>query len=111
MSSGFKIDISEVTKAALNAMTYVKTKRKTLFDLEVDKKMKTLFFPPKTREEAETRVAMSMKYKYFQHCNWEELAQAESLLKATSICFEDFVYLSRDDAAFVAEWSYKKEGE
>ena len=108
MPSQFKVQKEIVIQAAQRAIDEILSKRKAFLEEKIDKAMKRLIFPPKTREEAERdiiRKARMLGYmEDFSHYGEEEAKVTVRLRAGCRLCEGDTVLLSSGDAYFVEMW-------
>lgn len=89
-------------RGALNAIQSIEEKRQEFFEEEVSKVMRRRFFRLKTREEAEEAVQRGSDQVPKWRCYaWGDLERAKEICGACEISEGDFVYLDREDAAFI----------
>jgi hypothetical protein len=103
--SGFPVDRCRIEKAANNALESVRKQRSKDYERAIAQKMSRWFFPCKTREEAILALEDSdpLISKWLIG-GWGTEGDALNLLAACKVSNGETIYLSRGDAAFVANW-------
>jgi hypothetical protein len=108
MPSQFKVHKEIVLQAKQHAIDEVLSKRKAFLEEKIDKAMKRLIFPPKTREEAKQDIIRKARmlgyFEDFSHYGEAEARIAVGLRAGCRLCEDDFVFVNRQDADFVEMW-------
>jgi hypothetical protein len=108
MSSQFIVQKEIVLQAAQHAIDEILSKRKAFLEEKIDKAMKRLIFPPKTREKAKKDIIRKARmfgyFEDFSHYGEAEARIAVGLRAGCRLCEDDFVFIDRKDADFVEMW-------
>jgi len=103
-TSLFPVSKEPVLAATRSCIEEIRARRKEMFEAKVEKIMSRRFFRPRTRARAE-EIAEQTRFPRWKIYAWGTLVQAEDLVETCGVTQGDIVFLSPEDAAFVAHYT------
>ena len=114
MTSLFAVSREKALRGGEEALSFIKEKRREIFERRVDKLLRRRFFGPRSRKIAEEKVRRDIEKELFPDCDWnlwQDFNRAHTIVNACRLSNSETVYLSAKDASLIYRYLSEKETE